>query len=121
MIHGFWKLLHLFLPAPDVNRGQKSFTWWLAVPCSCRGQWAYHLCWFMGLMVSSFHCHLDSLQLCRSWSLLYLIMWRGGYLKLPQRLRDRGRVLKRKKRKIEFDVTIKHTGPELGRFCHCVC
>lgn len=70
MIHGSWKLLHLFPPAPDVNRCQKSFTWWLAVPCSCRRGWAYHLCWFMGLMVSSFHCHLDSLQLCPSWSLL---------------------------------------------------
>ena len=108
-------------PAPDVRRCQQSFPWWLAGLCSWRRQQAYRLCWFMGLVVSSLRCHLDSLQLCPSWGLLCLIMWRGGCLRLPQRLRDRDRVSKRKKEKLSLMCTIKHTGPELGRLCRCVC
>ncbi|KAB0365513.1 hypothetical protein FD754_009669 [Muntiacus muntjak] len=40
---------------------------------------------------------------------------------LRSRCLGRCRVSKRKKEKLSLMCTIKHTGPELGRLCHCVC
>ena len=55
MSHSFWNLPHLSAPSPPNTQSRcgKSLTQGCCTGY-CRRQWAYHLCRFMALMVSSF-------------------------------------------------------------------